>query len=291
MSLPHLLQRAPEWARTKCLWVVCVAAILTGCGGSDIDQSAVAEPQVEQPTAVPEVVFPERIRYGNDPAQVGFLRIPDRPPPDRGFPVVVLMHGGFWAEPWDYTLMEDLAEGIDALGIATWNIEFRRLRGRGGWPATFDDVRAAISHLEVLAADHRLNLESVVTLGHSSGGHLALWAARDDVTTQPPVDQAIGVAAITDLKLTTASIGLLGGTPSEVPDRWAAAAPSLDPERVTLLHGARDEDVPLFAVDNAVAAGVRVEVVSDADHFSPLTAGEPGYDEVLRLVAEIVGAA
>lgn len=285
-----------------CFWAVCVAAILTSCGSSG--STTRSEVESAPPTAVPSPVptptttaqpepapvFPERIRYGDDPAQIGFLRVPEGPVPEGGFAVVVLLHGGFWAEPWDYTLMEDLAEGIDDLGIATWNIEFRRLRGRGGWPATFDDVRAAIDHLDVVAADHPLDLGAVVTLGHSSGGHLALWAARDDVVTQPPVDQALAIAAITDLELTTASIGLLGGTPSEVPDRWAAAAPSLDPQRVTLVHGALDDDVPLAAVSNAAEAGVRIEVIADADHFSPLTIGAPGYDETVRLVAELVGS-
>lgn len=235
-----------------------------------------------------------RVRYGNDPAQIGWLEFPrsDLAPerPEAGWPVVVLIHGGFWAEPWDYTLMSDLAAGLGDLGMATWNIEFRRLGGRGGWPATFDDVRAAIDHLEVLAEDHPLELEAVVAVGHSSGGHLALWAARDDVMTSPEIVGAVGLAAITDLRLTTASIELLGGTPAEVPDRWDAAAPSLDPDRIVLVHGDQDTTVPMFAVANAADAGVRLEVVASADHLSLITADGAGFEEVLATVQELTTA-
>lgn len=328
MPLPRPLQHAVGWMHTsrvqKMLIVtatVCFAWSAAGCGDAAVDR-ATAPPASPSPTAAstpvpsatppptatpvptatpaptatavpapPASPWPQRIRYGDDPAQIGWLRVPDAAVERTvGLPVIVLLHGGFWAEPWDYTLMSDLAIGLDELGIATWNIEFRRLRGRGGWPATFDDVRAAIDHLSVLGEEHPLDLDSVVLLGHSSGGHLALWAARDDVATTPPVQHAIGIAAITDLRLTTASIGLLGGTPSEVPNRWEAAAPSLDPKRVSLIHGAADSDVPLFAVDNAVEAGVRVEVVDDGTHFSMITADSPGFADVLALVEDVLAA-
>ena len=253
--------------------------------------SSPPEPELERRSSpVVPAVGPLQLRYGDDPAQFGWLHLPERPGGSevtvQKLPVVVLVHGGFWAEPWDYTLMSDLAEGVAAEGLAVWNIEFRRLRGRGGWTGTFDDVRAAIDHLAILGDAHPLDLDSVLLVGHSSGGHLALWAARDDVVTEPEVRGAIGLAAITDLGLTTASIGLLGGTPSEVPDRWIAAAPSLDPTKVTLLHGDQDATVPVFAVDNAVEAGVHVDVISNADHRSLITRGGVGFYQVVAAIVE-----
>ena len=80
---------------------------------------------------------------------------------------------------------------------------------------------------------------------------------------------------------------LLGGTPSEVPDRWEAAAPSLDPSRVTLVHGAVDDDVPIFAVDNAVEAGVPLIEAADADHYSVLTTGAAGFTEVIDTLESV----
>ena len=304
MPLPQLLQPR-AWA-VRILATLVLLGVFGACAGPADKDLAAPLPRPEPtatpvptptptptvtptPTAVPTpdpgVASAQRIRYGDDPAQIGWLSLPERDRADAGpTPVVVLVHGGFWAEPWDYTLMSDLAAGLTDRGIAAWNIEFRRLRGRGGWPATFDDVRNAINHLSAIADEHPIDLDRVVVMGHSSGGHLALWAARDDVATTPPIQRSIGLAAITDLRLTTASIGLLGGTPSEVPDRWDAAAPSFDPDRVLLVHGTADTTVPLFAVDNAVDAGVGLTVVPDADHLDLITAGTPAFDQVLEVV-------
>ena len=78
---------------------------------------------------------------------------------------------------YDRHLMDGLAADLDRAGRAAWNIEYRRvgLRAGGGWPATFDDVSAAIDHLAEL--DAPLDLARVAAVGHSAGGHLALWAA------------------------------------------------------------------------------------------------------------------
>ena len=286
MLLTRLAARSLAMALASALALVFGGA----CSGSaPVPTATVPTATVPTPTPVPSALeWPQRVRYGDDPAQIGWLRVPTDAPPQGGFPVAVLVHGGFWAEPWDYTLMEDLAVGLTDAGFVTWNIEFRRLGGRGGWPTTFDDVRLAIDELTTIAVDQSLDLDQVVTVGHSSGGHLALWAARDDVVTKPRVHHAVGLAAITDLRLATASIGLLGGTPSEVPDRWAAAAPSLNPAAVTLVHGTADDDVPLAAVENAAEAGVAIDVVDGADHFALLTPGTAGYDRVLAVVADVV---
>ncbi|MEA2310797.1 MAG: hypothetical protein QOE28_765, partial [Solirubrobacteraceae bacterium] len=102
--------------------------------------------------------------------------------------------------------MRPLAQDLCERGWAAWNLEYRRL-GRlsgGGWPATFLDVAAGIDHLAQLAglppitaepqprvpAGRRapLDLSRVVAIGHSAGGHLALWAAsrREDAPGGAP---------------------------------------------------------------------------------------------------------
>ena len=87
--------------------------------------------------------------------------------------VVVVIHGGFWLDQYDYTLGSPLATSLAAEGWAAWNLEYRRVGNGGGAPATFDDVAAGIDRLTGLDLD----LSTVVTLGHSAGGHLAAWAA------------------------------------------------------------------------------------------------------------------
>ena len=184
--------------------------------------------------------------------------------------------------------MTEMSERLLAEGYGSFNIEFRRVGGRGGWPGTFDDVSAAIAHLRVLAQEHPIDLDRVVVAGHSSGGHLALWAAGEagaHVDVLRPA-RAVGIAAVTDLEAFSAAVKFLGGTRSAVPERWAFAQPSLDPEVVELVHGADDDIVPLDTVTNATAAGVGVTVLPDADHFDVIDPG-PTLD---RVVEAIIGA-
>ncbi len=86
-----------------------------------------------------------------------------------------MLHGGFWRDRYDRHLMDDLCADLSARGLAAWNLEYRRLGSGGGWPATFEDVAAGIDHLAEL--DAPLQLDRVSAVGHSAGGHLALWAA------------------------------------------------------------------------------------------------------------------
>ena len=159
-------------------------------------------------------------RYGADQSQVADLHTPAA---GEGWPVAVVLHGGFWRERYDRTLMEPLCADLAESGWAAWNLEYRRVGGGGGWPATFDDVAAGIDHLAAVAAP--LDRARVVTIGHSAGGHLALWAAsraRPGVA----VTAAVGQAAVSDLAAVArlglsngAAEELLGGSPDQVPDR------------------------------------------------------------------------
>jgi acetyl esterase/lipase len=135
-------------------------------------------------------------------------------------------------------------------GVAAWNVEYRRIgRGQGGgWPATLDDVAAAIDHLALLE-DPRLDLGAGVTaVGHSAGRQLALWAAsRADAAV--PVRRVVAQAAVCNLTVAgEPAWEFLGGPPEQVPDRYAAADPMrLVPLGVPtlLVHGAEDETVPV----------------------------------------------
>src|SRR5680860_424788 len=89
---------------------------------------------------------PEPHSYGRYVDQRADLYLPAGTPPERGWPVVVLIHGGFWRERHTKDLTSPIAQDLARHGLAAWNIEFRRVEGAGGWPATFDDVGAAIDH-------------------------------------------------------------------------------------------------------------------------------------------------
>jgi acetyl esterase/lipase len=240
------------------------------------------------------------VRYGDHPDQVANLHLPG----DEGgpWPVVVVVHGGFWRERWDRTTTTPAARDLAARGYAAWNTEYRRLgQDGGGWRGTLDDVAAAV---DALAAVEEADLDRVVTLGHSAGGHLALWlGARGDA--QVRVRAAIALAGVVDLGAAArdglgdgAVVELLGGSPDDVPDRYAAASPAaLLPLGVPqlLVHGTADAVVPLSqSMDYAEAArsaGDVVEVVdvAGADHFDVIDPGHAAWAAVAERLPRLLG--
>lgn len=230
------------------------------------------------------------IPYGPNPVQFGDLRLPEGAGPH---PVVVAIHGGFWRHVYDLSYFSPLCEELTRDGWATWNVEYRRVGEEGGgWPGTFLDVGAATDHLRELAGPHALDLRTVVTLGHSAGGHLALWvAARHKIPagnplhreSPLPVKAAVSLAGVCDLRKSEelklgagAAAALVGGSPQEVPDRYAVASPAeLLPFGVpqVLVHGTNDTAVP-FALSEAYQAlaaskgdSARLVTLPNAEHF------------------------
>lgn len=238
--------------------------------------------------------------YGDGRDQVGDLRLPAGTPPADGFPVVALLHGGAWRAQWERDLMDALAVDLARRGYASWNVEYRRVGEGGGWPQTFDDVAAAIDLLPQLEAP--LDLARVALLGHSAGGHLALWAAARDAAP-PPAARApesfgrsatrtlrcslvVSLAGLPDMAETSrratyddGATALLGGRPDEHPDRYALASPHrLLPlgVRQLLVHGTADQpdnvDMNRLYAERAAAAGDWVELLEleGVEHFAPI---------------------
>lgn len=223
------------------------------------------------------MVDEQLLRYGDDPAQVAGLHRPTGE--SRG--VVVVIHGGFWKAQYDASLGVPLARDLAGRGWTAWNLEYRRVGNGGGWPETFDDVAAGIDHLATVEG---LDLSTVVTLGHSAGGHLATWAAargRFDRWSpeRVPVTAVISQAGVVDLTSAVQDdLGdgavqvLLGRLPRQ---EWE----QVDPMRqlplgvpVWCVHGSGDAVVPLSQsaeyVDAATAAGAQAELVElEGDHF------------------------
>ncbi len=243
---------------------------------------------------------PTRHVYGPDPHQWAEFR---RPPAEGRLPLVVHLHGGFWRAEYALDHARPMCAGFRRADWATLNVEYRRVgQDGGGWPGTFDDVRAALDLVPGLVADHDLDGGRVVVSGHSAGGHLALWVAG--VT---PVDLAgvVPISALTDLvtghreRLSdggTATQDLLGATPEEEPERWAAASP-IDQVPlampVRLVHGRHDRNVPVTQAHayaraaRAVGGDARVIEV-EADHFAVLDTSSDFFDTVVGVIADLV---
>ena len=247
--------------------------------------------------------------YGRAVDQVGDLRVPDGTGPH---PVAVLLHGGFWREHWTRDIMENIAVDLTEHGWATWNLEYHRVGNGGGWTSTLEDVATGIDHLEDLAAEHNLDSSRVVTVGHSAGGHLALWAAaRPRLTAsgpQPasrvPVVAAVALAPVSDLitgfeeNLGEGAVeSFLRRTPLDGADRYAAASPrELLPLRIPqlIVHGTDDADVPVAMSRSyaaaATAAGDRVTFheLDGGDHMSVVDPRHPAWELTLSELNQLL---
>lgn len=242
--------------------------------------------------------------YGPHPEQVLDLALPTGTAPPAGWPTVVLLHGGFWRQRYDRSLMAPLATDLAEHGYAAVNVEYRRVGGDGGWPQTLQDVAAAVDHLPQLSAP--LDLDRVAVVGHSAGGHLALWAAgrfvlpADAPGADPQVRPClvVGQAPVADLAAGVtlgdgAVVDLLGGTPPEQPQRYAVADPAELIGHgcpVLLTHGDGDDVVPVeqshrYASAASVAGDEVTVVTGPGDHFSVLDVEDPLWVAVLDALA------
>jgi len=259
----------------------------------------------EDLAALPSRAPDRRIAYGTDSSQYGELRVPAGTGPH---PLVILIHGGcFKAAYASAHYFGAMADALKADGIATWNIEYRRLGEAGsGWPGTYLDVGRAVDHVRALADEYHLDLGRVVVVGHSAGGHLAMWtAARRRLTKASalfvadpllvrgvmdlagPVDMTANIPGYEALCGDPVITSLLGGTPAAVPDHYAqASAIKLLPLAIpqVLVLGSHEEFVPLPLLDAyaqaATQAGdqVRRILIPGAGHFeiaSPLSFAWP----------------
>lgn len=257
--------------------------------------------------------------YGEDPSQWGELFLPDLPDGGTHRGVVVLIHGGYWRSKYGAELGEPLAGDLAAHGVAAWNLEYRRAGNGGGWPQTFQDILAGIDKLQELAGPHALDLAKVVALGHSAGGHLAVWAAgrgrlprrgleaehrevnvKDDGVRLTGVVSQSGVLDLADAEKLNLSDGavanFLGGPSSEFPGRYRYADPMaalpLDVP-VFAVHATEDEDVPLAMSTSYVEAGksgpVPARLVTvPGDHYALIEPGSQAYRKCRGLVQELL---
>jgi acetyl esterase/lipase len=191
-----------------------------------------------------------RLAYGPDPNHFLDLRLPSLKE-KRPYPLVVNIHGGFWRAKYNLDHAGHLCAALTAKGLATANLEYRRVGNEGGgWPGTFEDIRSAYNFLLQNAERHNLSPEKIVVTGHSAGGQLALCLAAHE----PRLKHVVSLAGVVDLRRAyqlhlsnDAVVEFLHGTPSEVPDHYGEADPtrlSIPLAHQRLIHGSDDDTVP-----------------------------------------------
>jgi acetyl esterase/lipase len=254
----------------------------------------------------------KRIAYGPDSLQFGELRLPE----GKGtFPVVVIIHGGCWLSQYNYQYMNHVSAALAKAGFATWNIEFRRVGNPGGgYPGTFQDIAQAADYVRELAKQYPVSSKDVLVMGHSAGGHLALWAAgRKDLPKNSPlytsnpvkVKGVVSLAGIPDLATYSTEQGscnaaveqLMGGSSTSVPQRYIEATPSAAlalRTPVRMVQGARDPIVPVSQAQNFVNQAsssknkAKLVLLPEAGHFDLVAPTSPVWPAIEQAVKDLL---
>lgn len=208
-----------------------------------------------------------RIAYGEHEEQFAELYLPNHQTTQlQGIthPTIILLHGGCWQAAIDLSGLGPLCLSLSQLGYAVWNLEYRRLDNGGGWPMTFEDVALGADFLSLIADKYSLDLSRVISMGHSAGGHLALWlAARKKLSSESilynpnplSINSVISLAGIPDLeqaadqKICRGHIEqLMKGMPSEVIEYYQQVSINhFEPLDIRISHliGEYDQVVPV----------------------------------------------
>jgi acetyl esterase/lipase len=236
-----------------------------------------------------------RLSYGADPNQFADLRLPKEKGPH---PLAINIHGGFWRAKYDLGYAGHMCAALTAKGIATANLEYRRVGNPGGgWPGTFADIRTACQFLLQSARQYQFDASRVIVMGHSAGGQLALCLAAHESA----VKAVVSLAGVVDLQRAyglhlsnDAVVEFLGGTPAEVGDHYREA----DPMKIAvkapqwLVHGAADDIVtPAFSRDYVNAKqkmkeDVQLVEIARAGHFDVVDPRSGAWKDVERAVMD-----
>jgi acetyl esterase/lipase len=247
----------------------------------------------------------ERVAYGADQSQFIDLRLPAKAPGKNSYPLVVNVHGGFWRARYSLDHAGHLCAALTKVGIATANLEYRRVGNpSGGWPGTFDDIRSAYRFLLQTASKQGFDSNKILVVGHSAGGQLALCLAAHE----PSVTRVISLAGVVDLRRAyelhlskDAVVEFLDGTPTEVPDHYREADPmrlSIPRAQQWLIHGSVDDVVPVDFSREYVAskqkqaakekADVRLLEIPGASHFDLIDPRTAAWKQVAATVETLL---
>ncbi len=186
-------------------------------------------------------------------------------------PLVLILHGGFWRPEYDRAHTGPMADAIADAGWTVATVEFRRISGKPD--VTLDDVAAALADLPAKIEHHD---GRVVLIGHSAGGHLALWVAA--ARPQPSLAGVLALAPAADLRLADA-LNLGSGATRLILGIDPAMRAEVEPRRiashsvtVAIVHVERDDTVPI-EVGRAYAdahRATKLVAVEGAGHYGPI---------------------
>ncbi|MGA8274429.1 MAG: alpha/beta hydrolase [Candidatus Sulfotelmatobacter sp.] len=239
-----------------------------------------------------------RVAYGSDANQFLDLRMPKTKGPH---PLAICIHGGYWRARYDLEYLGHLCAALTEKGIATANLEYRRVgNAGGGWPGTFEDIRTAHQFLMQKNRQYDFDTQGVMVLGHSAGGQLALCLAAHEAGVKAAISLAgvIGLQRAYELHLSNdAVVEFLGGTPAEVREHYREADPMklAIHARQWLVHGRGDDIVPPSLSSDYVKEKVktgedaRLVEIAGAGHFDVVDPRAVAWVEVEKVVVSAGG--
>jgi hypothetical protein len=261
----------------------------------------------EMVDAVPSDPPTLKVAYGTASArQFGELRVPKGKGP---FPIAVIYHGGCWAGMGGPSNVAALASFLARNGVATWTPGYRELGSDGGWPNTFADWGQGLGYLKTLSKSYPLDLKRLTLMGHSAGTTPAVWLGTGNygdavINGDLPKPRA---AVVIDGPLRTAPfvgvdeaicgqpviVPLMGGTPDDVPARYAMLDPLVNKplvKRLLVVDGALPDPEPAV-IAGLRAQGIAVEVirVSQEQHFNMLVPGTKDFAAIGPALLDIAG--
>ena len=229
------------------------------------------------------------INYGEESSQFGRLWLPK----GKNNGTVIFIHGGCWMNEYGINHSLAFSTALASAGYAVWSLEYRRTGDPGGgWPGTFKDVISGINKLSDLES-FGLNMERLVLMGHSAGGHLAVLAGSRSELLDVKPSLVVGLAAITDVityargqnSCQQATSAFMGGSPEERPEAFSQVQSDnfgVNSETL-LLHGAVDQIVPF---SQAILSGASVLRHEIAGHFDWIHPGTDAFQLVLSVISK-----
>lgn len=227
------------------------------------------------------------VAYGEGADELADVRYAKNSPGQR--PLIIIIHGGFWRPIYDRTHTGPMSTALAEAGWTVASIEYRRIPGNPD--VTLQDVSRAVERLPSLVGRHN---GKAVLMGHSAGGHLALWAGATSASRD--LVGIVALAPVADLRLAErlnlgdGAVGLFLGTRAEL-------RPDIDPQllrdpaaAVTIVHGDSDDTVAVEVARSYAAAHPRTRFVPlpGIGHFAvidPLSAAWGSVLSELRRVS------
>ena len=256
-----------------------------------------------------------KISYGEHAEQFGELFLPK---PQRKntkiYPTIILLHGGCWRAQHGLAQLGQFSKALTKLGYAVWNLEFRRLGNGGGFPITFEDVSLGADYLKHLSKPYSLDMNNIITMGHSAGGHLALWLAGRHHLDEKSIlysrnavniKAVISLAGIPDLEEAVnknicggASEELAGGLPKEIPNIYRQASPlHLLPLNIPQWHlvGEKDPIVPSTYIQSYItkatkvekSSNLKLEIIPDIGHFEIVMPNTSSWTPIKKILLQL----